>query len=117
MAAGTGQNYLAEVRGSGYCVAGGGLVEGVFGSSGCGCATTLVGGGVEPGVGGCRSCGLRWGSSAALGTIFVPGKTWDGGIVASFGAVGTLGTCSNVGTVVTLGISTQGCWQKRTALV
>ena len=31
-----------------------------------------------------------------------PGKTWDGGIVASLGAVGTLGTCSTVGTVVTL---------------
>ena len=51
----------------------GDLVEGMFDSCDCDCATTLVGGGVAPGVGGCRSGGMRWGSSAAVGTIFDPG--------------------------------------------
>ena len=92
------------------------LFEGVFVSSGCSCATTLVGGGVEPGVGGCRSGGMTWGSSADVGTSFGPGKRWDGDIVAYFGYVGTLGTCSTAETVVTLGTVTRGCWRKRTAL-
>ena len=88
----------------------------MFGSSGCGCATTLVGRGVAPRVGGCRLGGMRWGSSAAVGTSLGPVKTWDGGIVASFGAVGTPGTCSTVGTIVTLETDKLECWWKRTAL-
>ena len=73
-------------------------------------------GGVAPEVGGCRLVGRIWGSSVAVGTSFGPGKTWDGCIVVSFGAVGTLGTCYTVGTVVTLGTATRICWWKRTAL-
>ena len=88
----------------------------MFSSSGCVCVTTLVGGGVTPTVGGCRSGRMRWGSSEAVGTSFGPGKTWDGGIVVSFGSVGTLGTCSTVGIVVNLGTDTKGCWGKRNAL-
>ena len=60
--------------------------------------------------------GMRWVSVAAVGTRFGRGETWDGGIVASLGDFGTLGTFSAVGNVVTLGTSTQGCWQRRTAL-
>ena len=56
------------------------------------------------------------GSAAAVGTSFIPGKIWDGGIVASLGAVVTLEICSTLGTVVALGTATQGCWWKRTAL-
>ena len=59
---------------------------------------------------------MRCDSAAAVGTSFGPGKTWDGGVVASLGAVGTLGKCSTVGTVVTLETSTRGCWQKLTYL-
>ena len=91
------------------------MVEGVFFSSGCGCETILDGGGCS-GVGGWRLGGMRWVSSAAVSTIFGPGKTWDGGIVASFGAVGTLVTWSTVGTVVPLGTATRVCWRKRAAL-
>ena len=59
---------------------------------------------------------MIWGSSAAVGTSFGPGKTWDGGIVAYFGSFGTVGTCSTVVTVFTPVTATRGCWQKRTAL-
>ena len=51
-----------------------------------------------------------------MGTSFGPGKRWDGGIVAYFEAVGTMGTCSTVGNVVTLETATQGFWQKLTNL-
>ena len=59
---------------------------------------------------------MRCGSAAAVGTSFGLSKTWDGGIVASLGAVGNLGTGSTVGTVVTLGTATREFWQKHTAL-
>ena len=62
------------------------------------------------------SGGMRCGSSAAVGTSFGPGKTWYGVIIATLGAVGTLVTGSTVGTVVTLGTATRGCWRKCTVL-
>ena len=43
----------------------------------------------------------------AVSTSFGPGKTWNGGVVVSFVAGGTLGTCSTVVSVVTLGTSTR----------
>ena len=63
------------------------------------------------------SGGMRCGSSAAVGTSFGPGKTWDGVIIATLGAVGALVTGATVGTVATLGTSAQGCWRKLTDLV
>ena len=61
--------------------------------------------------------GIRCGSAAAVGTSFGPGKTWDGVIIATLGAVGTLVTGATVGTVATLGTAAQGCWRKLTDLV
>ena len=67
-------------------------------------------------MGGWRSGGMRWVSSAAVGTSFGPVKSCNGVIVVSFGYVVTLGTCSTVGTFVTLVTATQGCWRKLTVL-